>query len=65
MTLLDKKLDQVRATMNQVHEHIGDVDRSIEKGRQMAEKIQNEMTPDHIVERKLENKYIQAAQLAP
>ncbi len=64
MTLLDKKLVDVRGTLQQVDAYMGEVDRSIEKGRKMAEEIQNEIAHDQIVEKKLENKYIQAAQLA-
>lgn len=64
MILLDKKLHEVRGTISQVNQHIGEVDRSIQKSRQVAEQIQNEISHDQIVEKKLENKYIQAAQLA-
>lgn len=64
MTLLDKKLHEVRGTLHQVDAYMGEVDKSIEKGRKMAEEIQNEIAHDQIVEKKLENKYIQAAQLA-
>lgn len=64
MTLLDKKLHEVRGTISQVNQHIGEVDKSIQKSRQMAQEIQNEIAHDQIVEKKLENKYIQAAQLA-
>ncbi len=64
MTLLDKKLHEVRGSIGQVNQHIGEVDRSIEKSKMMAEKIQNEIAHDQIVEKKIENKYIQAAQLA-
>lgn len=64
MMLLDKKLHEVRGTITQLNEHIGEVDRSIAKTKKMAEDIQNEMTHDQIVEKKLENKYIQAAQMA-
>jgi hypothetical protein len=64
MTLLDKKLHEVRHTIHEVHHHIGEVDRSIQKSQKMAQEIQNEIMPDRLVEKKLENKYIQAAQLA-
>lgn len=64
MMLLDKKLHEVRGTISQVSEHIGEVDRSIEKSKIMADRIQNEISHDQIVEKNLENKYIQAAQLA-
>ena len=64
MTLLEKKLQEVRGTMGQVDQYMGEVDRSIKKSQQMAQQIQKEMAPDKIVEKKLENKYIQAAQLA-
>ena len=64
MMLLDKKLQEVRGTMQQVNHSMGEVDRSIEKSKKMAEAIQKEMTHDNIVEKKLENKYIQAAQMA-
>ncbi len=64
MTLLDKKLHEVRGTMHQVDAYMGEVDRSIEKGRKIAEEFQNDIAHDQIVEKKLENKYIQAAQLA-
>ena len=64
MMLLDKKLHEVRGTINQVSQHIGEVDRSIEKSKMMADRIQNDIPHDQIVEKKLENKYIQAAQLA-
>ena len=64
MTLLDKKLHEVRGTIQQVSHHMGEVDRSLEKSKKMAIQIQSEMAPDHIVEKKLENKYIKAAQLA-
>ncbi|MEM7646745.1 MAG: DUF2802 domain-containing protein, partial [Pseudomonadota bacterium] len=64
MTLLDKKLHEVRSTINQVNEHIGEVDKSIEKSQRMAEMIQNEIPHDKITEKRLENRYIQAAHLA-
>lgn len=64
MLLLDKKLSEVRGTISEVNVHIGEVDRSIEKSRKMAEIIQNEIPHDQIVEKKIENKYIWAAQLA-
>lgn len=64
MLLLDKKLNEVRGTIGQVTQHIGEVDRSIEKSKRMAEIIQNEIPHEQIHERRLENKYIQAAQLA-
>ncbi len=64
MTLLDRKLHEVRGVMGQVNEHIGEVDRSIKQSKMMAQQIQKEMAPDQIVEKKLENKYIQAAQMA-
>lgn len=64
MHMLDKKLHDVRGTIQVVNQHIGEVDKSIEKSRRVAEQIQNEISTDQIVEKKLENKYIQAAQLA-
>jgi hypothetical protein len=64
MTLLDKKLHEVREVMGQVNQHMGEVDRSIKQSQRVAQQIQNEMTPDRIFEKKLENKYIQAARLA-
>ena len=64
MTLLDKKLHEVRGTMGHINQRIGEVDRSIQRSQQMAEQIQKEMVPDQILEKKLENKYIQAAQMA-
>lgn len=64
MTLLDKKLHEVRGAMGQINQHIGEVDRSIKKSQLVAEQIQKDMAPDKIVEKKLENKYIQAAQMA-
>lgn len=64
MMLLDKKLGEVRGTINEVNVHIGEVDRSIAKSKKMAEIIQNEIPHDQIIEKKVENKYIQAAQLA-
>ncbi len=64
MTLLDKKLHEVRGAMGQINEHIGEVDRSIKKSKMVAQQIQKEIAPDQILEKKLENKYIQAAQMA-
>lgn len=64
MTLLDKKLHEVRGTIHQMNAQMGEVDRSIEKTKKMAEQIQNEIAHDQIVEKKLENKYISAAQMA-
>ena len=64
MTLLDKKLGEVRGTMNQVNQHINEVGRSIQEGQKMAEKLCQEITTDQIIERKIESKYIQAARLA-
>lgn len=64
MMLLDKKLGEVRGTISQVTTHIGEVDKSIAKSKKMAEIIQNEIPHDQIMEKKIENKYIQAAQMA-
>jgi hypothetical protein len=64
MILLDKKLGEVRGTISEMNVHIGEVDRSIEKSKKMAEIIQNEIPHDQIIEKKIENKYIQAAQMA-
>ena len=64
MMLLDKKLHEVRSTLNTVNEHISEVGRSIEKSQKMAEIIQNEIPHSAIVEKNLENKYIRAAQMA-
>lgn len=64
MTLLDKKLGEVRGTMNQVNQHINEVGRSIQEGQKMAEKLCQEITTDQIIEKKIESKYIQAARLA-
>lgn len=64
MILLDKKLHEVRGTIGQVTHHIGEVDRSIEKSKRMAEIMQNEIPHEQIHEKRLENKYIQAAQFA-
>lgn len=64
MTLLDKKLHEVRSTLNVVNEHISEVGRSIEKSQKMAEIIQNEIPHSAIAEKNLENKYIRAAQMA-
>ena len=64
MTLLDKKLQEVRGTIDQMNRHIGEVDRSIEKSQKMAEIIQNEIPHEKISEKRMENRYIQAAQMA-
>jgi len=64
MILLDKKVQDVRHTLNHINQQMNEVDRSIEKSKKMAEIIQNEIPHDKIVEKKIENKYIQAAQMA-
>ena len=64
MTLLDKKLHEVRGTLSEVNEHISEVDRSIQKSQKMAEIIRDEIPHNEIVEKKLESKYIRAAQMA-
>lgn len=64
MALLDKKLHEVRQSIHQVNQHMGEVDRSIQKGQQMAQQIVSEISTDKIVEKKIENKYIKAAQMA-
>jgi DNA-binding protein H-NS len=64
MTMLDKKMGEVRATMNSVNQHMHEVDRSIQQGQKMAEQIYQEINPDKMIEKKIENKYIQAARLA-
>lgn len=64
MALLDKKLHEVRGTMTHINQQIHEVDQSIAQSKQMAQMIQNEIQPDHIVEKKIENRYIQAAQMA-
>ena len=64
MMLLDKKLHEVRGTIEHMNSKMGEVDRSIAETKQMAKKIQNDLSSDTIVEKKLENKYIQAAQMA-
>jgi hypothetical protein len=64
MMLLDKKLHEVRGTLSTVNDHITEVDRSIQKSQKMAEIIRDEIPHTEIVEKKLENKYIRAAQMA-
>lgn len=64
MMLLDKKLQEVRGTLSSVNDHITEVDRSIQKSQKMAEIIRDEIPHSQIVEKKLENKYIRAAQMA-
>lgn len=64
MMLLDKKLGEVRGTIQEASSHIGEVDRSIKKSKEMAAIIQNEIPHDQIMEKRIESKYIQAAQLA-
>ncbi len=64
MTLLDRKLHEVRGAMGQINQHIGEVDRSIKKSKMVAQQIQKEIAPDQILEKKIENKYIKAAQMA-
>lgn len=64
MTLLDKKLIEVRKTIQHMNVQINEVDRSIEQGKKMAQAIQHEMASDQMTEKKLESRYIQAAQLA-
>lgn len=64
MTLLDKKLTEVRGTMGQVHEHMQEVGRSIQEGQRRAEQICQDLTTEQVIEKKIESKYIQAARLA-
>ena len=64
MALLDKKLIDVRGAIHQVNGLMGEVGRSIADSRKMAEEFKQELVPDKIVEKKIENKYIQAAKMA-
>ena len=64
MTLLDKKLQEVRRTISSVSQHISEVDRSIEKSKKMAEIIVKDIPHKEIVDRKTSDKYKKAAQMA-
>ena len=64
MTLLDKKLQEVRRSINNVNEHMVEMDQSIEKSKKMAEVIVNKIPHKEIIERKTTDKYKKAAQMA-
>lgn len=64
MTLLDKKLQEVRRSINSVNQHVSEVDRSIAKSKKMAEIIVKEIPHKEIVDRTTTDKYKKAAQMA-
>jgi len=64
MSLMDKKLNEVRGVLQHVNQHIVDVDKAVEKSQKMAEKITKEIPHQEIVEQKITNKYVKAAKLA-
>lgn len=64
MSLLDKKLQEVRGTVATAQQQMQEMSRSLQEGQKRAEQIYQEISTDQLIEKKIENKYIQAARLA-
>ena len=64
LSLMDKKIGEVRNVLRNINQHILEVDKAVEKSERMAQKITQEIPHQKIVEQNITSKYVKAAKLA-